>query len=546
MEFVHRRSVLIAAVLILGASVIGMLAVVYATREGPGVGSDSTIYLVSAQNLLAGNGLGWMEPGGFHRLDYYPPFYPLAVALPGLILGDIVAAARWLNVLLFGGLIAVLGTWSYRSTRNPILAGLLSGTLAVSPVLVGVTAWAMSEPVFLLTGFSGLALLAAYLDRPRLVTLLVAALLTGLAFLSRYLGVVFVMTGGLFLLLLPAAGKGTFRQRLCRSLIFGFVAVLPMVVWLALDLIASGTVGGRSGMPSEAFLPRFLGTFTALEPIVLFWLLPESVASRLPGAARFLLVLLPLAALVVLSLVIRREAARRKTDKSAGYNAGVRLALMMGLFSGIYLLVLAVLQAVVYPPVAVDLRMLSPVHVGVIVLVFALAYLALGAFAPARRWIGYAVLLAGVVFSGSYALRGFSVAQEYRFAGIGYSTKAWRQSDVVKAVRELPESIPLITNDKAALMFLAGRATYEVAEIYRDKPEPVFTRYGSGMDEAQRVFREQSGALVLFNASLEDDFAIYGDRTAERISALVDGLYLYYEGEDGSIYYYREVDVNTQ
>jgi hypothetical protein len=481
-----------------------------------------------------------MEPGEFHRLDYYPPFYPLALALPGLILGDIVSAARWLNVLLFGGLVALLGAWSYRATRLPVLAGLLSGTLAVSPVLVSVAAWAMSEPVFLLTGFAGLALFTSYFSRPRLLVLLLAAILTGLAFLSRYLGIAFVITGALVLLLLPVGEKCTRGKRLRRSLAFGAAAVLPMALWLTLDFISSGTIGGRSGMPVQAFLPRFLGTFPALEPIVLFWLLPESVANRLPGVLRSLLYLLPLAALVGAAAIILRRYLHLGPAKAAELSAGARLALVMALFLAVYLPVLAVLQAVIYPPVAVDLRMLSPVHAAVIVLVFALAYLALKAFAPVNRWASIAVLLAGLALFGSYALRGGLVAREYHRTGIGYSAAAWRESPLLKAASQLPTSTALITNDKAAILFLAGRPAYEVVEIYQDQPELVFTRYGSGTDESQRIFREQAGALVLFNASLEQDFGVYGDRIAERLAALTAGLDLYFAGEDGAIYFYPD------
>jgi hypothetical protein len=160
MEGFHRRPALIAAMLILAGSLAGMLLVGYATAHGPGVGGDATIYLLSAENLLAGNGLGWMEPGGFHRLDYYPPFFPQAVSVMSLFVGDVVAAARWLNMLLFGSLIALSGAWLYHATHRPLLAGMLSGMLAVSPVLIRVFSWAMAEALFLLTGFGGLALLA--------------------------------------------------------------------------------------------------------------------------------------------------------------------------------------------------------------------------------------------------------------------------------------------------------------------------------------------------------------------------------------------------
>jgi hypothetical protein len=541
MKWVRKHPAFIAVVLILAASLVGMLLVIYATTGGPGVGSDATIYITSAKNLLAGHGLGWMEPdGSFHRLDYYPPFYPLSLVLPGLIFNDVVAGARWLNVLLFGALVAVIGAWFYRTTKRPILAGILSGVLAVSPVLLGVVVWAMSEPVFLFTGFAALALLTVYLARSRPIVLVLAALLAGLSFLSRYLGIAFVITGALFLLLAPMTANGSISDRLRRALSFGVLAVLPMILWLGLDYSSSGTIGGRGGFPAGMFLSRFLSTFPALEPVVLFWLLPESVALRLPGILRSLVWLVPLVGLVGLAGWTWRRYALSGAVKKANVRSGVNLALVMGLFVIVYIPVLAILQAVIYPPVALDLRMLSPVHLAVIVLAFSLAHLTLSLPDLQPKWASSLVLLAALALMGMYVLRGGLVVREYARAGIGYSTITWRASPLLQAVTELPVSTALITNDKAAVMFLIDRPAYEVVEIYQDSPDPVFSVYGSGTDESQRIFREAGGALVLFYSSLQQDFGIYGERTPERLAALTAGLYRFYDGEDGAIYFYSQ------
>jgi uncharacterized membrane protein len=534
------RSHLAAALLILIASLLAVLLSAYATAGGPGVGSDATIYLLSAQSLLDGQGLGWMEPTGFHRLDYYPPFYPISVAFSTLLFVDLIAAARWLNILLFAGLAAFLGAWFYLVSRKPLLSGLLSGVLAVSPVLIGVAVWAMSEPVFLLTGFAGLGLLAAYIRRPHPLYLILAALLTGLSFLSRYLGIAFILTGALVVLLAPADRSTSGWKRVGSSLAFGALAVLPMAIWLALDFFLSGTIGGRASMPADQYLPRFFGTFRALEPIVLFWLLPESIANRLPVVLRMLLFLLPWAALAGLGLWIRSRYLRSKDEHATGLSGLAHLALLMGLFILVYLPVLAALQAVIYPPVALDLRMLSPVHVAVIVLAFALVAMAESLLAPRRRWVSIIIVVAACGVFGVYALRGGLVAREYHRTGIGYSASSWQQSPLIEVVRALPADVPLITNDKAAILLLVGRPAYEIAEIYQDIPAAVFTGYGSGSDPAQRIFREQGGALVLFDASLKQDFGIYGDRIDARLSALTAGLYRFYRGEDGAIYFFKQ------
>ena len=89
-------------------------------------------------------------------------------------------------------------------------------------------------------------------------------------------------------------------------------------------------------------------------------------------------------------------------------------------------------------------------------------------------------------------------------------------------------------------MYLAGRPAYTLQEIYQDQPVEPFAIYGSGGDESQRIFREKNGALVLFKANLYEDFAMYGDRVDERLRKLTADLYLYYENEDGAIYFAKQ------
>ena len=535
--------------LLIAAALAGMALVVYATAAGPGVGGDATIYLTSARNLLEGRGLGWIEAdGSFRMLPYTPPFYPLALSGVGLFAADLVAGARWLNVALFGLTVFLMGVFFYRFSGQAWLAVLLGGFLALSPVIVNVQVWAMSEPLFLLLGFTGLMLVLEYLERPSLSALAGAAVLCGLALLTRYIGVAFAAAGGLALLLwLPRAGQTAPRRplnRLAAALIFGAIAALPMVIWLAVDFFSTGTVGSRSGQPASAYWQRFLEMGPALEDIYLFWLLPESVAAQLPGVVRVLLWLVPLAALAGLGWAIwRRIAGIQKTAPAAlaaSDRSAARMAGLFALFIVIYLAVLAVVHIFTYPPVTLASRMLSPVHFAFLVLVVALLHLSLRLMLSAERTgrtVAALAVLGILALAGSYTLRSALVARNYNNTGIGYMAPEWRDAPVLDALRELDPAVPIISNETTAVMFFADRPAYAVQEIFERGIVEPFTVYGQGDDEAQRVFREEGGALVLFNQTLAEDFARYGNRTDERIRTLTAGLIPYYMGEDGAIYF---------
>ena len=183
MDGLSKRSTLLVSAITLAFALLGMVLVAYATTAGPGVGGDATIYLTTARNLLAGHGLVWPEADGTTRLlPYTPPFYPLVLSGIGPLSGDMVAGARWLNILLFGATIYLCGLYFYRLTNRALLAVIVSGLAAASPVLIGVQVWAMSELLFLFLGFAGLFVLLDYLDCPRPRTLIAAAVLAGLAF----------------------------------------------------------------------------------------------------------------------------------------------------------------------------------------------------------------------------------------------------------------------------------------------------------------------------------------------------------------------------
>ncbi len=547
-----RKNKLILFILLLLAALVGMVLVVYATTYGPGVGGDATIYLTTAQNFRAGKGLGWTEAdGSFRVLPYTPPFYPLVLSAINLFTTNIVAGARWLNVILFGLTVFLIGLFFYCYTGRVWLAGILSGLVAASPVLIGIQVWAMSESLFLLLGFAGLLALLEYLGRPRGLLLVVSALLCGLAFLTRYFGVAFVATGGLALLLFgrrESAWAGRVkdwlnRKALGETFLFGIIAILPILIWLVIDFSLTGTVGSRSGQPASAYVQRFLEIGPALQKIVLFWLLPDSIIARLPGIVQVALWLVPLVGLVALAVFLARRlrlappAAGAAVGTPQAPAAALRLAGIMGLFILVYLLVLAVVQVFTYPPITLASRMLSPVHLAVLVLLFALLHLLLVVKASVWRPIAVIVYLGCLGLLGTYALRGALVARDYHRTGIGYTAPAWRESGTIAALRQLPEDVPLISNETTAIMFLSGRPAYPLQEIYQTQPAQQFTAYGEGEDASQRAFRDQNGALVLFYGTLEEDFAMYGERAGERIQALTRGLFLYAEEEDGAIYF---------
>jgi hypothetical protein len=105
-----------------------------------------------------------------------------------------------------------------------------------------------------------------------------------------------------------------------------------------------------------------------------------------------------------------------------------------------------------------------------------------------------------VIFAAAYLPRSTAMLFHYHNTGDGYTSPAWRNSLTIQAVRQLSPSIPIISNNSGAILFLTGRMALEVGEIYRTEPQVPYTRYGEDTtDPTQLVFRQQgsSGHLLI-------------------------------------------------
>ena len=525
--------------MLLFSALAGMALVAYSTSLGPGVGGDATIYITSARNLLAGNGLGLVEAdGSFRLLPYFPPGYPLALSLLGFSGLDLVPLSRWLNVLLFGCLVFLTGKILFSVTRQPRTAILGSLLFALSPVLVPVSSWAMSEPLALLLGFGSLWFVARALRQDGITGALVwSGLLAGLAILTRYNAVAFGITGGLFLLF---SGKIAPVKKLLRSALFAVLSLIPVGIWLWIDLNLTSSVSSR-----RIELPASLGTamldfWNDFQTSLQFWLLPDSwvYTPRFPAAIMNLLVPAVLAGILIWYLVwvVR---IRNKGEGKPEANIWIPL---LAVFSLVFLVVTVLVKFTTYPPITINARMLSPLHVSLLLLVLLLLATSFSKITSAgwRKVATVLVLSLGVLWYGWITLH---IVPQYHRLGLGYLSLDWQQSDTLKAVDKIPADQALVTNQEMLVLFWTGRAAYPVKEIYAAEPSVEYYRYGDGWDmkdAGQVQFRDGKAVLILFDSISDQLWELYGDQTPDRIMAMTDGLFVVYDGNDGGIYLYNE------
>ncbi len=531
--------VLFAVLAVLG--VVGMIVVIYGTRWGPWGYSDAVGYMVNARNLATGRGLGLYRPSGqFVPLVSHPPLYPLLlIAFSGPSL-NLVAAARWIDVLCFGILVWASGWLFYRLTNSAWASLAMSGLLLAQPALINAYTSAMAEPIFLLTEVVGSLLLLLYIEGGKRLHLVLAGVVTGMAFLTRYPGAVFVACGALFLVLF---GSRPLRQRLKDFGLYCCIAVIPVAAFVAWSNIRYSGATPRGLKQSYSLLPEFVAFLRKIPSIVYSWKPVTAEMASSIGANADLLRGLgkpAVAAALLVGVIFVIGSARKMRSQIGAGNLKASVFRIPGLFLLIqagYMAFFGVAYVVTSPTPDVDGRTILPILPALIVTLLSVGYILVQSW-PRALWIR---LIAGICIVGSvagYISISIEPLQRLHENGAGYTSPQWRKSETIQAAKSLPTDIPLISNEPIAVLFYVDHWPHELSVTGEPGLPSSYTRYGDGTDEMESIFRDQHAALILFDTIYTQIGAEYQGETQARIEALTKGLTVEFMGGDGAIYTY--------
>jgi hypothetical protein len=459
------------------SALAGMLCLAHATRNGIGIAPDSVSYIEAARNLGAGRGISISEDGVEYRpLTRFPPLYPVAIAAIARLGIDPLDAARWLAVALLGANVALVSLLVARSAPGarwlPSLGAVL---MASAPEVAKIHGTAQSEPLFLLLGFAGLLFLSLHLEQRQMRALLAASLLVGLAFLTRFVGAALVATGVLALLLAPRA---VLRRRVTDAAVFAAVAALPMAIWTLHSQLAGAPATGRS----FAFHPIGRGAFDLAGRSIGQWLLLD-----LGGAP----VAWPLGAGLLLCMGLSLRSGRAR-------GAAAAMPRILLLLTIAYLILLLISISFLDAQTPLGGRMFAPLFVACLVLALC------GARNGIRAWRSpmpalVAALLA-LIFTLSYA-RDTSrwVRERAAFGAEGFGSLAWRESETMRRVRDLPADALVFSNARDAIYILTGRTTRWLPAWVDAESRQPRRAYASELKAILAALRTGGTSLVWFD-----------------------------------------------
>jgi len=226
-------------------SLMGVILILYFTRSGPGMSGDSVWYVMGADNMLAGKGYSMTAGGGeiIMPIAGFPPSFSVVLAGLGSLGFDFTEGSRWLNALMFG--VSAFLTWrlihQYTGSKWVSLAGAV--LFLGNSSLLKYHSWVMSEGLYILLQLAVFSLLVAYINSEKKSLWIFAAVLTGVGILTKYIGFSLLFSGVLTILFFSEKDRKT---RIINSLLYIFIASLPVVVWFIRNSALRGNLTNRT------------------------------------------------------------------------------------------------------------------------------------------------------------------------------------------------------------------------------------------------------------------------------------------------------------
>ena len=224
----------------LALALAGSVAVLVANVGGIAIGDDGIGYQATADSLLAGDGLGYFLE---RPLTVWPPVWPwLMAAVAKVTPLDTLGAAVALNVVMTFLAVIVGHRLLVRVVRQERLVLLGTAVIALGSSTIGFGHLLMTDFAFGVLIMVWILALLNFQASGRWAFLVGAAGLVWVGFGLRYVGIVLVGIGGLWLLL-DREHRVLLRVR--NAAVFGVVSILAPVAWMARNHSVDGTYTGE-------------------------------------------------------------------------------------------------------------------------------------------------------------------------------------------------------------------------------------------------------------------------------------------------------------
>ncbi len=410
------------------------------SNHNAGLTPDSAVYISVARNLSEGT--GFVSYSG-HDLVLQPPFYPILLAsAKELFSFDPMISTGYLNTFFFGLIIILTGLFLLKHLKSYSLVILGTLSVLISFALVQASFMALSELLFIFLVLLFLYQVDIYRLKSSFTSLIIFSFAASLACLTRYTGVVLILTGIIAILIF---GKNNIKEKYWHLFNFIFISSLPISVWIIRNYVISGTLVGLRASSTNTLLENIGYFFNIIIP----WYLPENNT-----IFYFSYIFIIIAAWVYFGLYSAKSSIR----------AAIKLVTPIIIFILFYACLIVVSSTTTAYDQISD-RLLSPIYIPMVLILFLISDKILSwlnkSFHPKYFTVLFVI---GIGLLLTFPVRNtVGIIKMYtELSGWGYSSNMWRGSETIEYLREhelLTGNFLLYSNEPGAVYLLANLKT---------------------------------------------------------------------------------------
>jgi len=425
-------------IIIFSVSILAFIAGLIIMHHGVGISTDSICYIDTARNIQASLSLSCLG----HPLTRFPPGYPLLLAVDSVFGSDPLDTAFWIHAYIYGFSSALVAILVYLSTNKSGPAAIIAQLLFImSPNLLTVHTMAWSEPLYILLLLLIFLFFILYIKKPGLLWLLGFSILVSLILLTRFIGISVIPAVILAILFQTHL---SLKKRLKDSCIFLVVASFPLSLWIIGMKLSTGSLADRSMVfhpMSTSRIPHFIST-------VVNFILPNIPLSGLSAQIIFIVIL----SLIFLGIYLSTKVNGKDKPQN---NINSIIQSLCAFYIITYLLILFLSVTFFDASTIFDLRILAPVYVAGIILVFSITYAVSNLFKKPYIWRLFVALQVILILVNASQ---FSItALKIYHHGSDYSNPSWTKSKSIIFVKSLPKEISIYSNVPDEIYFLTGK-----------------------------------------------------------------------------------------
>jgi 4-amino-4-deoxy-L-arabinose transferase-like glycosyltransferase len=525
----------------------GTFLILYATPQGMGLFDDSIAYIAGARSILSGQGYreAWLASN--QPVTHFPPGFSSVLAFVGLSGLDPLRGTRLVNALIFGANIFILGIIGWRMTKSKVAGGVLAFLLLLNGQLFRVHTTAMSEPLYIFFTLAAFLSFWHYFSideqsestakgaknakEKRLSALrgsngllLITAILTAFAYLTRYAGLALLATFLVSLFILHP----TWKQRLTRAGIFlaGFVPFA--LAWSIRNRLLADNATNRTLVyhPITAENMQLgITNFAAFIFPVEGW---RRELIRIPNLFAVILTVL------VLTLLVWVVFKGLKKFFNPATGTPEILSFLSTLYIFGYLASIISSMTLFDASTKFQLRIVAPMYVSLLIMLVYLGWRLWQEGATSSRFTFYASRITFfIILTYTFTSSIFNFTDtltQLRKGGQGYASFQWFDSEAVKFLQTLPEGTRIYSNETAPVYLYTNRPGYVLPDLIDPVTGLPRGRFDEGVAALQSDVLSGNAVLALFDVDSQDEDvqSVY--------QILADGLYLSVDKQGDKIY----------